>query len=80
MGVLEQNSVDCHHGSLTGELWGLSSCQPYSRTVGSVTMAVLQQNSVEVSPWKPYSKSLWSCHHGNLTAELWGRVTMAALQ
>ena len=34
-------------------------------------MASLQKKSVEVSPWKPYNRTLGRCNHGSLTAELW---------
>jgi hypothetical protein len=66
MATLELNSFECHYGSLKTELWG------------DVTMATLQQNSVEVSQWQHYHRTLWRCFHDNLIAELCGGVTMAA--
>ena len=58
MAALQQNSGECHNGSLTAEL--------------SVTMAPLQQNSVKVSPCQVYRRTQWRCDHGSLTADLWG--------
>jgi hypothetical protein len=64
--AFEQNSGECHNGSLTAEL--------------SVTMAPLQQNSVKVSPCQVYRRTQWRCDHGSLTADLWGVSLWQPLQ
>jgi hypothetical protein len=90
MEALQQNSGQCHHGSLIAELWGVSpwqqnffevsSWQSYSSTLSQYHHGHLTDEHWGVSPWKPYSRTQGRCLHGNLTAEFCVGVFMETLQ